>query len=106
MKEKETPSEIKSLKISVRLLNDEDINQRQLPTNTTGVIITDIASDSPIFTHMQVNEVIVEVQKKEIKNLKQFDNIVTEIINKGEKTLLFAIYNNQNQRRYLGIKLD
>ena len=26
-------------------------------------------------------------------------------IEKGEKTLLFAIYNNQNQRRYLGVKL-
>ena len=24
----------------------------------------------------------------------------------NQKTLLFAIYNNQNQRRYIGIKLD
>ena len=104
LKKKEAPTEIKSLKITVRLLTEEDINNRQLPTDTTGVVITDIAPDSPINKHMQINDVIVEVQKKEINNLKQFDNIVTENINKG-KTLLIAIYNNQNQRRYLGIKL-
>ena len=85
-------------------MSEEDINQRQLPTDITGVVITKIASDSPISKHLQVNDVIIEVQKKEIDNLKQFDNIVTENINKG-KTLLIAIYNNQNQRRYLGIKL-
>ena len=47
---------------------------------------------------------MTEVQKEEINNLNQFDNIVTKITDKG-KTLLFTIYNNQNQRRYLGIKL-
>ena len=103
-REKETPTEIKSLKITVRLLNEEDVNQRELPADITGVVITDIASDSSIKKHLQVNDVIVEVQKEEINNLKQFDNIVTEITDKG-KTLLFTIYNNRNQRRYLGIKL-
>ena len=104
-KKKETPTEIKSLKITVRLLNKEDIDQRQLPADITGVVITDIASDSSIKKHLQVNDVIIEVQKKEIDNLNQFDNIVTEITDKG-KTLLFTIYNNRNQRRYLGIKLS
>ena len=105
LKKKEAPTEIKSLKITVRLLNEEDINKRQLPADTTGVVIIDIASDSPIFNYMQVNEVIVEVQKTTINNLKQLNNILEENIAKDENTLLFTIYSNQNQRRYIGIKL-
>ena len=38
-------------------------------------------------------------------HLKQLNDIVKKSFDKGENTLLFAIYNNQNQRRYLGIKL-
>jgi len=74
-KKKETPSEIKSLKITVRLLSEEDINKRQLPADTTGVVIVEIASDSPLNGHMQVNDVIVEVKKtKKGKKRKEKDN--------------------------------
>ena len=105
LKKSEAPTEIETLKITVRLLREEDINKRQLPADTTGVVIINIASDSPVNNYMQVNDVIIEVQKTKINNLKQLNNLVTESINKGENTLLFAIYNNQNQRRYLGVKL-
>jgi serine protease Do len=105
LKKSEAPTEIETLKITVRLLSEEDINKRQLPADTTGVVIINIASDSPVNNYMQVNDVIIEVQKTKINNLKQLNNLVTESINKGENTLLFAIYNNQNQRRYLGVKL-
>ena len=106
LKEKETPTEIKSLKISARLLTEEDINRRQLPPNTTGVVITKIASDSPVYNHLQVNDIIVEVQKTKINNLNQLKNILKKSFDEGEKTLLFATYNNQNVRRYLGIRLN
>ena len=53
-KKKETPSEINSLKIHVRLLNEKDISERNLPKNTTGVVITKIQEDSPI-NYLQVN---------------------------------------------------
>ncbi len=102
-KKKEKTSEIKSLKMTVRLLTKEDINQRDLPKDTTGVVIIKIDSDSPA-NLLQVNNIIVEVQKTKIKSIKQLNDLVTESINKGEKTLLFVVYNNQNQRRYLGIK--
>jgi len=105
LKKSEAPTEIETLKITVRLLSEEDINKRQLPADSTGVVIINIASDSPVNNYMQVNDVIIEVQKTKINNLKQLNNLVTESINKGENTLLFAIYNNQNQRRYLGVKL-
>jgi len=106
LKEKEAPTEIKSLKITVRLLTEEDINQRQLPLDTTGVVITEIASDSPVYNHLQVNNIIVELQKTKINNLNQLKDILKKSFGKGEKTLLFATYNNQNVRRYLGIRLN
>ena len=91
--------------MTVRLLNKEDINNRDLPKDLTGVVITKIDSDSPV-NYLQINDIIIEVQKKKIKSIKQLNDLVMESINKGEKTLLFAVYNNQNKRRYLGIKLE
>ena len=88
------------------MLTEEDINQRQLPLDTTGVVITEIASDSPVYKHLQVNNIIVELQKTKINNLNQLKDILKKSFSKGEKTLLFASYNNQNVRRYIGIKLN
>ena len=106
LKENEAPTEIKSLKISVRLLTEEDISQRQLPLDTTGVVITKIASDSPVHNYLKVNDIIVEVQETKINSLNQLKDILNKSFGKGEKTLLFATYNNQNVRRYLGIRLN
>ena len=75
-----------------------------MPEDTTGVLITKIDADSPI-NYLEINDIIVEVQKIRIRSIKQLKDLVTQNINKGEKTLLIAIYNNQNQRRYIGIKL-
>ena len=103
----ETPelSRIDELKITVRLLNENDIQIRKLPKNTTGLIITDIDGDSPI-NYLNVNNIIVEAQKKKIRSIDEFKRIVKSTMNSNEKTILIAIYNNQNQRRYIGVKLD
>ncbi len=97
--------EITDLKIFVRNLNQDDISKRELPKNTTGVVVTKILEDSPL-RFLSINDVIVELQKQKIMNAKQFSKLVTDIINKGEKTLLFATYNEINQRGYLTIKLN
>ena len=96
---------IESLKISVRDLEQEDLLERKLPKNTTGVIITEIFEGSPL-VFISVNDVIVEAQKKKIKNSNQFSRIIKDTINSGQKTLLFAIYNESNQRSYLTVKLN
>ena len=31
---------------------------------------------------------------------------INEVMNSNQKTVLLAIYNNQNQRRYIGVNLD
>ena len=95
---------VESLKISIRDLNKDDISKRNLPKNTTGVVVTEISGDSPLI-FVSVNDVIVELQKKKIINSKQFSNLVTEIVNKGTKTLYLAIYNSSNQRSYITVKL-
>ena len=96
---------IEDLKISIRDLNKDDISERKLPRNTTGVVVTEISEGSPL-KFVSVNDVIVELQKKKVINSNQFSNLVKEIINKGAKTLYLAIYNSSNQRSYITIKLE
>jgi len=52
-----------------------------------------------------VNDIIVELQKKKVINGKQFAKLVKESTNKGVKTLYLAIYNSNNQRSYITVKL-
>jgi serine protease Do len=103
----ETPeiSEIKSLKIITRLLNKKDIMQRKLPNQTTGLVITNIGKNSPV-NYLNVGDIIVEAQKKKIKSTKDLEDIVNKALKSNQKTILIVIYNGQNQRRYIGVKLD
>jgi len=107
--EKQTESDkdiiVKALKISVRDLSKNDISKRELPKNSTGVVVTKISENSPL-KFISVNDVIVELQKKKITNSNQFSKLVNDILNKGQKTLLFAIYNSNGQRSYLTVKLN
>ena len=98
-------SEIKSLKIIARLLNKGDIEQRKLPNQTTGLVITNIGKNSPV-NYLNVGDVIVEAQKKKIKSIKDLEDIVDKALKSNQKTILIVIYNIQNQRRYIGVKLD
>ena len=107
--EKKEPDESKfvkidSLKIFVRDLNKNDINDRNLPKNTTGVVVTIIVEGSPLM-FISVNDVIVELQKKKVLSSNQFSDLVNKIINNGTKTLYLAIYNSSNQRSYITVKL-
>ena len=97
---------IESLRIAVRPLNKDDIKNRKLPNQTTGLVITKIANNSPLANSIEVNSIIVEAQKKKIRSADDLRNITSEVINSNQKTILLAIYNNENQRRYIGVKLD
>ena len=95
---------VENLKISIRDLNKDDISERKLPKNTTGVVVTKISEGSPL-KFVSVNDVIVELQKKKILNSNQFLKLVDSIIQEGQSTLYIAIYNSNNQRSYLTVKL-
>ena len=105
--ETKTPEmlEIKSLKIKARLLNKKDIQERKLPNQTTGLVITNIGENSPI-NYLKVNDIIVEAQKKKIKSAKDLEKIIEASLKSNQKTILIVIYNSQNQKRYIGVKLD
>ena len=103
--EKPKEVEIETLKITVRLLDKKDIDERRLSKDISGVVITNIAQDSPV-NYLETGNIIVEAQKKKINTIGDLENIVKITKRSSEKTLLIAIYNNQNQRRYIGVKLD
>ena len=99
--------EIKNLKITVRMLNKEDIKNRKLPNQTTGVVVIKIENESPLKnTTLAENDIIIEAQKKRIRSISDLKQITEKVLNSNQKTILFAVYNNQNQRRYIGVKLD
>ena len=98
--------EIKDLKILVRKITSEDIKSRNLPNQTSGLVITKIENDSPLINSIEVNSIILEAQKKKIRDVKDLDQAVKQVLDSNQKTILLVIYNSQNQRRYIGIKLD
>ena len=107
--EKNTPLEeqkIESLKITVRKLSREDIKTRNLPNQTSGLVITQIDNNSPLANSIEVNSIILEAQKKKIRNPEDLSQEVKKVLESNQKTILLVIYNSQNQRRYIGIKLD
>ena len=93
-------------KISVRKITKEDIKLRNLPNQTTGLIITKIREGSPLLNSVEVDSIIVEAQKKKIKSVNDLNQAVKKVLNSNQKTILLVIYNTQNQRRYIGIKLN
>ena len=110
-KEKKTKTvkkenEIETLKITVRDITSEDISSRNLKKNIKGVVIVGITNRSPLANLLNVNDIIIEVQKTPVKNSADLNKIVDRIFKKGEKTLLLTIINNNNRRRYLGVKIN
>ena len=98
--------DIQSLKITVRDLNEQDVTNRNLNKKTKGVVITEILNRSPLVNLLNVNDIIIEVQKTSVKNSSDLNKIVNSIFQKGEKTLLLTIINKNNRRRYLGVKIN
>ncbi len=105
---KTSPKEtsIDKLKINVRLINKEDIKSRNLPNQTSGLVITKIENDSPLKGSIELNSIILEAQKRKIRSIDDLSEVVKKVLNSDQKTILLVIYNSQNQRRYIGIKLD
>ena len=102
---KNTETEIETLKIVVRDLNEEDVKKRNLPKISKGVLIVEMSNRSPLARFLSVNDIILEVQKTAVSS-KTIDQLVKNIIKKGEQTLLLTILNKNNQRRYIGVKIN
>ncbi len=107
LKKQESPKQtrIEGLKIEVRPITKKDIDDRGLPKSTSGVVITKIDNDSPI-NYLKTNNIIIEAQKRNINTPGDLNIVVNSALRGTEKTILIVIYNNQNQKRYIGVKLD
>ena len=92
--------------ITVRELTKEDISERNLPNQSSGLVITQIENDSPLIKSLDINSIILEAQKKKIRSIEDLNQSLNKVLNTNEKTLLLVILNSQNQRRYIGVKLD
>ena len=107
-KKEKLPKEtlIENLKIKVRKLSDQDIKLRNLPNQTNGLVITSIEKNSPLTGSIEVNSIILEAQKKKIRGVEDLNQVLKQVLNSNQKTILLVIYNSQNQKRYIGVKLD
>tara|TARA_B100001741_G_scaffold270518_1_gene238101 strand:- start:107 stop:1522 length:1416 start_codon:yes stop_codon:yes gene_type:complete len=94
------------LKIIVRDLNQKDIDDRKLTKNISGSVIVEVLNRSPLTNLLNVNDIIIEVQKQPVQKSKNLAKIIEGIVKKGEKTLLLTVINSNNQRRYLGVKIN
>ena len=95
---------IDGLKIEVRKITRDDLVERKIPLNTTGVVITKINTDSPV-NYLRVGDLIVEAQKRNVKSAIELNNLVNAALKTSSKTILIAVINDQNQKRFIGVKL-
>jgi serine protease Do len=76
--------------VTVQELTPSLRDKLNLEEGVAGVVITNIASDSPSQGILQVNDVIQEIDRKPVKNAQEYENIVSKI---GEHdTVLLLIY--------------
>ncbi len=106
-KKKKIPKniEIESLKINVRDLNSDDIEQRRLDKNFKGVVLTDISPKSPLSFLLSPGDIIVEIQGKIIGNTNDLIRAAKDISSSSKKTLLIRFLNKRNQPSYGTVKI-
>jgi len=76
--------------VTVRELTPSIKDKLDLPENLSGVVVTDIASESPAQGMLQPNDVIEEVNRHAIQTVRDYDQIVSRV---GESdTVLLLIY--------------
>ena len=76
-----------------------------MPKSTSGVVITKIESNSPV-NYLKIGNIIIEAQKRNINTPGDLNIVVNSALRSAEKNIIIVIYNNQNQKRYIGVKLD
>ncbi|MBI4709586.1 MAG: DegQ family serine endoprotease [Nitrospirae bacterium] len=78
--------------VSVQDLTPEISRQLNIPSRIKGVVITDIAEGSPSEEHLKPEDVLVEINRKKIADVKAYENIVSKI--KPKEDLLLTVFRN------------
>ena len=59
----------------------------------------------PSYEYKFIQKAIQNVQKRNIKSATELNNLVSAALKTSSKTILIAVINDQNQKRYIGVKL-
>jgi serine protease Do len=84
-----------------------DLRQRfSIAETTAGVVVTDVAGDSPALEKgIHAGDVIVEVSQEEVRNPQQIATKVEEARKQGRKSVLLLV-DHQGDLRFVALKLD
>ncbi|MBF0556287.1 MAG: PDZ domain-containing protein, partial [Nitrospirae bacterium] len=76
--------------VSVQDLTASIRERFNFPAKVSGVIVTNIADDSATFNVLKQSDIIQEVNRKRVNNVREYDAIVSGI--KAEEDILLLIY--------------
>ena len=97
--------EIEDLKITESNLSSDEIEKRKLDVNLKGVIVVDILPRSSLVRMLTPGDIIVELQKKPIRDTEDLKKVAKQIISNGKKTILIRFINRNNQPSYGTVKI-
>ncbi len=78
--------------LSVQDLTPELINRLNLPKRLKGVVVTGISEDSPAVMALTSGDVIQEINRQKITNIKEYENVVSKLT--PQEDILLLIYRN------------
>jgi serine protease Do len=87
--------------ITVQELTQSLRDKLDIPENTNGVVVIGINPDSPAQGLLQVNDVILEVNRQEIRSAQEYEQIVSKI---SEKDAVLLLIYREGGSAYLTIK--
>jgi serine protease Do len=100
------PGAVKALGLSLANLTPELRERFSLSEDTTGVVVTDVATDSPASEKgMRAGDVIVEVAQEEVKSPGQITGKIAEAKKAGRKSVLMLV-DRQGDLRFVALKID
>ncbi len=76
--------------VAVQNITPELIERLLLPSKIYGVIVEDIDEESPAFGILKEGDIILEINRQKITNVKEFDKVVSKI--KSGSEILLLIY--------------
>jgi serine protease Do len=87
--------------VTVQELTPTLQDKLNLPDNATGVVVTDISSDSPAAELLQQGDVIQEVNRTPIQSVQDYDQVISKI---GEKDVVLLLIYRGGGSIYLTIR--
>jgi serine protease Do len=87
--------------VSVQELTPGIREKLAIPEDLNGVVVTDVGPDSPAQGSLQPNDVIQEVNRKEIKNTQDFEQAIAKI---GQQEKILLLVYRQGGSIYLAFK--